>query len=490
MLVPKKFILCRKSFHQTNEKVTVSSHANHALAFVCAVLISVSLSAGSFFVTSTDEAWADVRRSDEIVGLTVEQREIGSSLCPSIDAQYALVVDDTGMVYFERDALTATQIASITKIMTAIVSLDIAQEHGLMNLEITVSARAASIGESSAELLEGDMLSVEEALKALMIPSGNDAAMALAENLGKYLLDSEDANEDDALAAFVLAMNDKAAEIGCVDTHFENPHGLDGVGYEGDQHSTAMDVLRISYSAMQNDLFRDIVSTETDDITVMRENQEIVVTLNTTDELLGVYEGACGIKTGYTTLAGSCFAGVCQRADKYLYAIVLDSSSDAQRFTDTQTLFDWVYDNWITYTLANSEESISMSYDGTMREVPVVAEVAHKDWIDKTIKATFADPDAAIEVFSLKGNISQSFEFNEVTGNVKAGDVIGSATFYQDNEVVTTQDVIAAEDMDAPGFFDSIAIWWNRFVGNIFGSIEESESVVLNETPLIYDKHQ
>ncbi len=490
MLVLKKYMLCHKYSPNAYEPISDSMHKKRAVPFVSAVLLCVFLFAGGLFIVQPDRAWADIRRSDEIIGSTVEQRGIGTSLCPSIDAQYAIVADDTGTVYFERDALSPTQIASITKVMTAVIAMDIANAYDLMDLEITVSARAASIGESSAELLEGDTLSVKEALKALMIPSGNDAAMALAENLGRYLVEGDDVNDDDALSAFVSAMNNKTVELGCTDTIFENPHGLDNVGYEGEQHSTASDVLKISNCAMQNELFREIVSAGTDEISIMREGQEIPITFVSTDELLGVYEGACGIKTGYTTLAGSCFDGVCHRDDNYLYAIVLNSTSDAQRFTDTQTLFDWVYDHRITYNLANSDETVLMTYNDTQREIPIVAEVAHSDWIDKKIKATFSDPDATVEVFSLKGNVSQSFEFNEVTGNVKTGDVIGSATFYQDNEVIAEQDVIAAEDLDAPGFFDSIGIWWNRFFGNIFGSIEEADSVVLNETPLIYDKRQ
>ncbi len=517
---PKKFMPWTKLDEKSPEEFNARLKAFRRALFGCALSLCLVITSCVIIASQSNLSWADVRRGDVIAGSTVEQRGISSSLCPSIDAAYAIVVDENGKVYFERDALSPTQIASITKIMTATVALDIADTYNLLNEEITVSARAASIGESSAELLEGDMLSVEEALEALMIPSGNDAAMALAENLGRYIVadnasqttgdwnnltDTESNNDpitngedntlaegqisdDESLAAFVSAMNDKAAEIGCTDTYFDNPHGLDGDNYGSELHSTASDVAKISFCAMQNEVFRNIVSTDRIDITVLRENQEVVINLETTDLLLGVYEGACGIKTGYTSLAGSCFAGASHRDDSYLYAIVLNSTSDDQRFVDVQALFDWVYSNSIDYPLANSSQTVSMVVNGQRRVVPVVAEVSHTDWIDKTVKGTFADPDASVEVFSLDGNVSQSFEFYELSGNVKEGDVIGCATFYQHNDVIATQDIVAAEDVDAPGFFDSFGIWWNRLIRSIFGGDRQADSVVLNDTPLIYDK--
>ncbi|MCD8316584.1 MAG: D-alanyl-D-alanine carboxypeptidase, partial [Eggerthellaceae bacterium] len=234
-------------------------------------------------------AWASIEKSDIVFGKTVEDLGSNSSVCPSISAQYAILTDGNGSVYFERDADTQTHIASITKIMTAIIALDNAP----LDTTVTVSAEAALIGESSAGLQSGDTMDLETALKALLIPSGNDAGLAIAECVGAII----DPATTDAVATFVQAMNDEASVLGMSNTLFANPHGLDSGSHEADMYSSARDVATMCAYAMQNDTFRDIVASGNTDITVTRANGTIAtITLETTDQLIGVYDGACGIK--------------------------------------------------------------------------------------------------------------------------------------------------------------------------------------------------
>ena len=418
-------------------------------------------------------ALADVREADVVYGETVESRGLSVAQCPNIDAEYALVMDSEGTVYFERNADEATQIASITKIMTAVVALDAVDEGSIsLDDEITVSSEASAIGESSASLYAGDTLTLQAALTALLVPSGNDAAVAIAEAVAG----SEE--------AFVELMNEKAAELGCTDTVYENAHGLDSDGYEGDQHSTASDVALIVKYAMQNETFREIVAAGDTTITVSRDGYDVDIALESTDEFSDIYEYAIGVKTGYTSLAGYSFAAAALKDDVELYAVVIGSSSEDQRFEDAKELCEWVYEHLVDYTLANSEETVEM--DG--EEVPVVAEVAHSDWTDVTIKATLEDPDAAISVFDLNGNVSQSVEFDEITGDVSAGDKLGTITFKQRNEVVATMDIVACEDVEAPGPLESVGVFFKRLVANFSGAQKVAESEILNETPLIVDK--
>lgn len=465
--------------HENSRFGAVLRQAACALA-VC--LLALSGCAFALFA-SPDDAFADVRRSDIIAGASFEERGLTAALCPSIDAERAILVDQNGKVYFERNAHDAAQIASITKMMTAVVALEAAP----LDTVVSVSALAAEVGESSAHLAEGDVMTLDVALRALMIPSGNDAAIAIAESVGKVFA-GDDATDEEALSAFVDAMNETAASLGCTDTLFENPHGLDDGQWSGSLHSTAADVAKIAAHAMQDDTFRSIVSTDAAVIQVTRDGEKVDITLESTDELLGVYDGACGIKTGFTDLAGSCFAGAVNRDGVELYAIVLDSSSDTQRFTDATTLFDWMYDNLVTYKLAHADQTVQVTLNGAQVEAPVVAEVAHADWTDRVVKATFADPDASVEVFALDGNISQSFEFFEVKGSVRVGDVVGRATFYQANEVIAEVDLVACEDVEAPGVLEGIALWWQRLIGGITGNAEQPSSTVLNDVELIFDK--
>ncbi len=426
-------------------------------------------------------AHADVRKTDTIMGQTVDSRGLATSQCPDVAAEYVLVTDDEGTVYFERNSTEATEIASITKIMTAIVAL----ENATLDTQVTVSANAASVGESSAGLRSGDTLTLEAALTALLLPSGNDAAIAIAESVGALM------DEENGYDAFVEAMNAKAAELGCVDTVFTNPHGLDYGNYAGDLHSCAADVALMARCAMQNDTFRSIVAQTSASIEVTGSSGTMrTVEVESTDELIGTYDGACGIKTGYTSLAGASFAGACTRDGKTLYAIVLNSTSEEQRFTDATTLYDWVFEHLIDYQLANSSETATMVVDGQSVQVPVVAEVAHAGWINVTVKATLSDPDASVEVFDLNGNVSQVLEFDEVTGDVQAGDKVGTITFKQRNEVVATMDLVACEDVAAPNVLQRVGVWWNRLLSVFTGQQKVAQSVTLNETPLVNDKTQ
>lgn len=99
---------------------------------------------------------------------------------------------------------------------------------------------------------------------------------------------------------------------------------------------------------------------------------------------------------------------------------------------------------------------------GTTATVPVVANVSHSGWMDKTFKATLSDPTASVKVFSLDGNVSQEVQFDTVSGDVKPGQKVGTVTFYQHNEVIAQQDLVAAENCPAPNPIEGIGIWWNR----------------------------
>ena len=160
--------------------------------------------------------------------------------------------------------------------MTALVALDYGGDP--TQTEITVSQEAASIGESTAGLRAGDVLTLEAAIKALMIPSGNDAGQALAESLGPKILEElqkdksipEDEMPQNGYDAFVYAMNKKALALGMNDAHFSNPHGLDYDQFSGDMHCSAQNVSIMARAAMENELFRSVVATPKTTISVKR----------------------------------------------------------------------------------------------------------------------------------------------------------------------------------------------------------------------------
>lgn len=456
-----------------------SARSGHC--FVCfartalALLLSALLACSAPFC-----AFADVRLADIVYGESVEALGLSVAQCPSIDAQFAYVMDTEGTVYFERNANTETQIASITKVMTAIVAL----ENASLDTTITVSAAAAAIGESSASLWEGDVLTLDQALTAMLVSSGNDAALAIAENLGAAWVEGSET----AVEAYAVKMNEKAAELGMENSVFENPHGLDFDAYAGNLHSTAHDVATMCAYAMQNSTFRQIVCQPSANVTVLRDGANETIELTSTDLMLEEYEGACGIKTGYTALAGASFAGACERNGKTYIAVVINSSSESQRFTDCETLFDWVFEHQTSYQLINSTETKTVTKSGKEQSVPVVAYVAHQGWTDKTIAATVEDPTQTVDVFDLRGNVSQEVEFDTITEDVHVGDKLGTLTFKQHNEVLATVTIVSCEDVSAPNMFEGIGIWFQRFIANFTHEQTSATSTLVNTTPLIVDR--
>ena len=434
-----------------------------------------------FMCVAPGIANADVRKADVIAGMTVEQRDAAVAECPSVDASHAALMSSDGTVYFERDAKTPAQIASITKVMTAIVALDYAEEDTV----VTVSEAAALIGESSANLAEGDVLDLNSALKALLVPSGNDAAMAIAETVGRQMIESDPSRGTDAVLAFVKAMNEKAAEIGCEDTVYENPHGLDDGEYEGNLHSTALDQLKVAQCAIEYDVIRDIVSAGSTTITVKRDGEKVDIELETTDQLLEMYDNAIGIKTGVTDLAGPSFLGAAEKDGMLLYAISLDSTDEYQRFADVENLFEWAYDHVHELPLANSDQTTTMNVDGKSETVPLIAEASLADWTDKTVKATLADPDASVTVFDLEGNVSQSVTFDDLYGTVHEGDKVGTVVFKQRNMALAEIDLVACETVQAPSPIEAFQIWWQRLMAGFDGSPTQAESLVYNVMPII-----
>ncbi len=191
---------------------------------------------------------------------------------------------------------------------------DDSDRDGVRPASITVSDKAGTTIGSSAQLRPGDTMSLKTALQGLLVPSGNDAAVAIAETVGARLVTDA---QPDPEGAFVDAMNAKAAEIGCTDTLFTNPHGLDSDGYESDAHSTAHDVAKMTAYAMQNDTFRSIVGGGDVTVTVtQKDGTQRAITLISTDELLGVYDGMVGVKTGTGDVALNCFAGACASSSR------------------------------------------------------------------------------------------------------------------------------------------------------------------------------
>lgn len=413
-------------------------------------------------------AGAQVLTTDNICGKAADARGIAAEDLPDIDASNAFVMGKNGTVYYARSADEQVKIASITKVMTAILAV----ENCKMDEKITVSNAAATVGNSTAGLLEGDELTVEQALRGLMIPSGNDAAIALAEHVGKKL----DPKTKDAVATFVKAMNERAKKLGCTGTLFENPHGLDFDEWAGDMHSTAHDVALMMQEAMKDDTIREVMASKDPWIEVTgADGSDHSHSMDTHNVLLG-QDGNIGGKTGTTDDAGYCFASAYNRDGDEIYTVVLNSSTTDQRFADTATLASWYYDHKVTVDIANTQKK-------TANGNPLMARVSQTDWTDKTIDATLADPTAQATVFSLAGEVTEKVSYDDLSGTVHVGDKVGSVTLKQDGTKIAVMDLVADEEGTGPNPIEWLLVKLDRLGRRIDNRPLTAESETVAKAP-------
>lgn len=219
----------------------------------------------------------------------------------------------TDRLLYSKNADERLPIASLTKIMTAVVAL----ENNNMSDVMEVSPYASSIGENSMGLSKGEKHTLEDLLYGLILPSGNDAATVIAEN---SVLGSDH---------FVYFMNKKAEDIGLINTRFTNPSGLEG---DGQQYSTARDLLVLTKYALENDDFSHIVSSVEHEIEADEDNKYYFLYNDT--NLLTSYPGVRGVKTGFTHEAGMCLVTYLEYKDHKIIAVVLNSDNRRQEMKD------------------------------------------------------------------------------------------------------------------------------------------------------------
>lgn len=232
----------------------------------------------------------------------------------------------------ERQALP---MASTTKIMTAHVVLGLAAEnHKVLEEEVRFSEQADKTTGSTSRLSAGDRLPVRDLLYGLLLPSGNDASVALAEHFGPRLGGGKNGSP---VAAFVAAMNATAKRLGLAETRYLDPHGL------GKNLTSARDLTILGHRAMQEERFRRYVGTRRHRCTVRNaKGQDRTVEWNNTNRLLEM-EGYEGIKTGTTTAAGACLVASGRHQGDHLFVVVLGSTSTDGRYVDARNLFRWAW---------------------------------------------------------------------------------------------------------------------------------------------------
>lgn len=330
---------------------------------------------------------------------------------PPVSARTFIVENAaTGEVLAQHGAWARVPIASITKLMTVIVTLD----HARWSDVVQVRSDAAAIGESTVHLRAGEQIRVGDLVKAALIQSANDAAVALADYVGH-------GNR----AVFVAMMNAKARELGLERTHFIRPDGLDAPGH----YSTARDVTALAQAAMRSPRIRSVVRIRSDSIAGGRR-------LHTWNDLLGVFKGLYGVKTGHTNTAGWCEVAAVRRNGVTLYTTVLGSPTRSQRNADLASLLRWGISRYRSVWLVpRGRVYLRASVGYGKGSVPIVAarEVARTVRIDEPLVERIVAR-TALEL------------------PVERGQRVGEVRVYSGQRLVARQPLIAERSVAKPGF--------------------------------------
>lgn len=328
----------------------------------------------------------------------------GSGLAESAKAA-VLIEATTGRVLYAQNAHEALPMASTTKIMTALIAL----EEGKLQDIVTAGPNAFGVPGTSIYLQQGEQLPLEDMLYGLMLASGNDAAVAIAEHIGGTVSD------------FCQRMTERAAELGCENTVFSTPHGLPSSNH----HTTAYDLALITRAALQNETFRQIVSTQRASIPWANHDYDRVLTNK--NRLLSSYPGAIGVKTGYTKAAGRCLAFAAERDGMTLIGAVLNCPD---WFNEAEALLNRGFDSWQMITLFSAGE--------TVRQIPV------ENGERETVSAV-AGADASVPV-RLNSWPDLVLELpDSLPAGVLKGQQIGTATLLDGGEALLTIPLYAGE---------------------------------------------
>ena len=334
----------------------------------------------------------------------------------------------TGTVLAEKNAQEQRSPASITKIMTLLLIFE-ELEKGTLHLEdeVITSAHAKSMGGSQVYLEEGEKQTVETMIKCIVVASGNDASVAMAE----HIAGSED--------GFVDKMNQKAKELGMKDTHFEDCCGLtDSDGH----YTTAEDVARMSRELITK--YPQILKYSSiwmENITHVTAQGTKEFCLTNTNKLIRSMDGCVGLKTGSTSKARFCVSAVAKRENLTLLAVVMGAPDSKIRNRDASSLLNYGFGSCQMYEDDNEEK---------LSPAPV------QRGVEDTVKCRILEPFCYLDMEGRNlENIEKEIQIKEgITAPVKKGDVLGKAVFMLEGEVIGETDIIATENVEKAGFFD------------------------------------
>lgn len=350
-------------------------------------------------------------------------------------ARSAILLDaDTGTIIYEKNSHDKLPPASITKIMTMLLTMEAIDEGQLQWTDkVRTSEYAASMGGSQIFLEPGEEMTVDEMLKGIAMASGNDASVAVAEKIAG----SEE--------AFVKLMNEKAAELGMKDTHFVNCNGLPAENH----YTSAHDIAVMSRELLKYDQITKYTGAYQD---YLRKDSEKPFWLVNTNKLVRFYTGADGLKTGYTSEAKFCLSATAKRDGLRAVAVVMGAPDTKTRNNEVSRMFDYAFSQYSMHSIYKPGEVLGIVkvQKGTVPEISIQADKDYSVLVKKGVKS----PDIRHEI-QMDPNLKAP---------IAAGQVVGKLTVYQGDRVVKEFELTSPVEVKKAGFWKL----FKRTTGKLF----------------------
>ena len=348
---------------------------------------------------------------------------------PEIGCKAAYIADPvSGKVFYEKNAHLKMYPASTTKILTALLALENCDPDDI----VTISGNAISLmpaGYSNANLKAGEKLSVYTLLQALLIPSANEAAFALAEHISG------------SVEEFASLCNERAKELGCETLHFLNPNGIHNLSH----YCSAYDLYLIARECRKYDVFNEIVSTRKFTVPATDIYPSNDRTYSNTNEMLLPYSGyyypeCTGIKTGHTKAAGECLVSSCTKDNLNLICVVMGgkkTGNNNERFSDTKKLFDFVYDNYSYRKITDKSKHIAeINIENAVKDTPVLNVIIPTDIL--TVAPVDIDENNVETQISMPEDLEAPIQMNQVLGTItyRVDGLIYRTNLIAGNEII------------------------------------------------------
>lgn len=353
---------------------------------------------------------------------------VAAESVPEISSGHAILAEaSSGRVFYEKAADEKAFPASTTKIMTALLAIEALDPAA--SLTATESAIQIDRDGSNMGILNGEVLTVEQLLYGVLVHSANDAANVLAEAVSG------------SIENFVALMNQRAAELGMTGTHFSNAHGY----HDPEHYTTARDLLTVAVTAMKNDLFRKIVATPTYEIPPTNKYTEVRY-LSTSNALINpmrghryLYEGAKGIKNGYTDVAGACLVSYAERKGKAFICVTMEAPVNEEgthSFIDTYRLLNYGFNEFTLKTVAD------------VSEIVTTHEIKWAKGGDYALLSVNAPVELLLPKNYDKEKLTREIYTEEKThAPVKKGEILGRVEYFYDGASLGSADLVVTEDV-------------------------------------------